>query len=231
MRGQTLETVLTRYREECGLSTNLRHNLQVRDAQVSLLARIQEWVYDEADWPHMRARFRVPIEAGLREYVLPANLNPDRIISAERVGADGARTPLIPLIGAAEENFPVSENGDDGRSDATTSYEVSGSVLRIWPTPRTTSGHVEIEGYKTLSRFLQDDDRCDIDDQLIYLYAAAETLTASGDRSATAKLEAANQRLQQLVQHHSKIKVFTNGGGVPAPRSGNFMLLGGSRWR
>ena len=230
MRGQTLETLLTRLREETGLSTNLRHNYQARDGQVALLRRMQEWIYDAADWEHMKRKWRIAVEAGLSQYAIPDQMNWDRVIKAVRVD-EGGETPLVPEIGTFEVNFPVREDGVEGRSDKTQSYEISNGVITIWPTPRTTSGFIDIYAFKRLDPLLSDNSRAEMDDQLIYLFAAAETLTAAGDKSAQAKLEAANTRMAQLTKQVERIKVFTAGNGLPQPSYGNRLNSGRRPWR
>lgn len=228
MRNATLESILTRYREEVGLSTNPRMNLQVRDAQVGLLRRMQEWLYDEDDWPHLKVTVRVTLEAGLSQYALPIALNPDRIFSASQL-RDGIWYPLVATFGGAE----LTVRGDDpeDRSDALRAFEMlEDGTMSVWPTPKTNgnavSNFIEIRGVRALTPLVAENDRAVVDDQLIYLYAAAETLTAAGDRSAAAKLEAANRRKERLLRQDSKIKKFKVGGGLIAPASGDGVTWG-----
>jgi hypothetical protein len=57
---------------------------------------------------------------------------------------------------------------------------------------------VKVVGIRRLARLVDDEDRCDLDDRLIVLYAAAEHLAANGATDAKLKLDQANRRYASL---------------------------------
>ena len=72
----------------------------------------------------------------------------------------------------------------------------------MWPRPDTNGTAADLEGYlkvtgiRKLRPLVADADRCDLDDQLIYLYAAAKS--SPGSLEGKFALNLANKRLAKL---------------------------------
>lgn len=201
-RGKTLLSLLDDLRAEIRVSLNPAHNAQVRETQVKNLQRVQDWLYEDFDWPHLRIERLVAVQAGQRFLDVPPDLDLERILDIQvRYGTDWCR--LVSGIGPAEYACYDSELGE-------TSYPVrrwriyEGERLELWPVPadatNSTSfdGQIKVAGIKRLSRLVDDDDRADLDNRLIVLYAAAEMLAASGAKDAKLKLDQAAQRYASL---------------------------------
>lgn len=201
-RGSTLIKVLDLYRAECRFSQNPAHNNQVRDTHIKLLQRTQEWLWDDFDWPLLRVERFIELQDGQRYYDLPDDLDIDRISKVE-VFHDTAYCPLKPGIDA--EHYTAYNSELDERQWPPQRWRISeDEQLEVWPIPNTNyddttkEGWMKITGIRRLSTFIADTDRADLDDRLIVLYAAAETLAAQGAKDAGMKLDQANKRYAKL---------------------------------
>ena len=83
MRGTTLVKLLDILRVECGLSLNPAHNPQNRDTQIATLQRVQETMWADFAWPHLRVERAIDVQAGQRYYDMPGDLDIDRIEKIE----------------------------------------------------------------------------------------------------------------------------------------------------
>ena len=216
-RKKTLLSLLQDYRAEIRASGNAAHNTNVRETQVRLLQRVQEYLYDEIAWPHLRIQRTFDVQAGQRYYAPPDEINLDRVELLEvRYGQQWF--DLCPGIEA--EHYNTWESDLDERSWPVQRWQIyEDEQIEIWPIPAsdadttTLDGRIRVTGIRKLSPLVQDDDTADLDDRLIVLYAAAETLAASGASDAQLKLSAAQQRKQTLTGNWSKKKTFRLFGG------------------
>ena len=215
-RNQTLLKLLQDYRSEARLSGNPAHNSSVRDSQVRTLQRIQEWLWEEHDWPHLIVERFMPVQAGQRFYSPPEDMTIDRIHKIEvRYGEQWCElTPLIP-----SEAFSQWDSERDERSWPVARWRVyEDDQVELWPIPDDNADEVSLEGVlkftgiRTLRPLVKDDDRTDLDDRMLVLFAAAEHLAATGGQDAQFKADAAQKRVNHLTGNMSKVKTFRVGG-------------------
>jgi hypothetical protein len=215
-RNQTLLKLLQDFRSESRLSGNPAHNANVRESQVRLLQRVQEWLWEEHDWPHLRVERFMPVQAGQRFYSPPEDMTIDRVRKIEvRYGEQWCElTPLIP-----SEAYSHWDSERDERSWPVSRWRVyEGEQIEVWPIPADNADTVSLEGVmkitgiRSLRPLVADDDRADLDDRMLVLYAAAETLAANGSKDAQFKADAAQKRVMHLTGNMSKLKVFRVGG-------------------
>lgn len=219
-RNQTLLKLLQNFRSEARISGNPAHNSNMRDTQVQLLQRIQEWLWEEHSWPHLIVERFLPVQAGQRFYSPPEDLTTDRIHKIEvRYGEQWCElTPLIP-----SEAYSHWDSELDERSWPVSRWRVyEDDQIELWPIPDDNAdavsleGTLKITGIRNLRPLVKDDDRADLDDRMLTLYAAAEHLAASGAQDAQFKADAAQKRVLQLTGNMSKVKTFRIGGSAPA---------------
>jgi hypothetical protein len=217
-RNQTLLKLLQDYRSEARLSGNPAHNTNVRESQVRRLQRIQEWLWEEHDWPHLRVERFISVQAGQRFYSPPDDLTIDRIHRIEvRYGEEWCElAPLIP-----SEAYSQWDSERDERSWPVSRWRIyENDQIELWPIPDdnadavTLEGVLKITGIRSLRPLVQDDDRSDLDDRMLVLFAAAEELAASGAQDAQFKADAAQKRVLHLTGNASKVKVFRVGGST-----------------
>ncbi len=213
MRNKTLLSILQDYRAEIRASTNAAHNASVRDNQVRHLQRIQELLWEEHDWAHLRVRREISLQAGQRYYDNPEDLPLDRI---EKLGAfyGGVWCELKETI--EDQHYAGFDSDLDERSWPVERWQVyEDDQIEIWPVPADNAdpvsreGIVRVTGIRALRPLVADDDRADLDDRLITLTAAAETLASDGAENAPLILNAAQQRKLRLIGNQTKIKSFS----------------------
>ena len=223
-RKSTLIKLLNDLRAEARVSMVPSHNIQAREAQVKLLQRVQDRLWEDFAWPHLRVERQQPVEAGQRYYAPPEDLNIERIERIE-VFSDGCWKLLCP--GIDPENHSAWNSDLDERSWPPRRWQIyEDETIEIWPIPDTNAdattrdGYLKITGIRNLREFVEDDDRADLDDRLIVLYAAAELLAASGAKDAQLKLDQANALYTKLRGHLTPRKQFRmfGIGERPAPR-------------
>jgi hypothetical protein len=216
-RNQTLLTLLQDLRSELRLSGNPAHNSSVRDSHVRLLQRVQESLWEELDWPFLRVERFMAVQAGQRFYDPPADMSLDRV--EDIYFKDGDIWHRV-QNGIFEMNYNAWDSRLDERSWPVERWRVYEDLqVELWPIPAengdpaTQHGFLKFEGIRKLRPLVADDDRADLDDQLIVLYAAAELLAARGAEDAPIKLAAAERRKRSLTASFTKIKTFSLGGG------------------
>jgi hypothetical protein len=201
-RKKSLITLLDNFRAECRLSTNPAQNAQVRDSQVNLLQRVQEWLWEDFDWTHLRVDRQIPVQAGQRFYDPPADIPLDRIQSiAVRYG--DIWTTLCPEI--TDTNYIVYDSDLDQRGWPVQRWKIhENEMVELWPIPDSngdpvsTEGMLRFRGIRNLSPLVNDDDLCDLDARLIVLYAAAEFLAGAKAPDAQVKKTTADRLYSKL---------------------------------
>lgn len=212
-RNKTLLSILQKYRSEIRASGNAAHNQGARENQVQLLQRTQEWLWEEHDWAHLKIRRSLPLQAGQRYFDTPDDMDIDRLESIEvRYGNDWL--PLMNGIGPAQYSAWDSDLGI--RSWPVERWQIyEDEQFEVWPIPEsnanpdTLDGTLRLNGIRNLRPLVADNDRADLDDRLITLYAAAEHLGARGADDAAIKLQMAERRFQALVGNNSKMRRFS----------------------
>lgn len=201
-RNTTLSRLLDMYRAECKMSLNVAHNNQDRDRQVNQLQMTQEWLWEDFDWPLLRVDRQINLASGQRYYSPPEDIHIDRIDRVE-VYFDAAYQRLHP--GIDDNHYTAYNSALDQRQWPPQRWRISeDEQMEIWPVPdgnsdlTTLEGTVRVTGIRKLKPLVADNDRADLDDQLIVLWAAAETLASSGDKAANLKLEKAKSRYAKL---------------------------------
>lgn len=201
-RGSTLIRLLDLLRAEARLSPSAAHNAQDRDAQVKLIQRVQEWLWDDFDWPLLRVDRYFEAQAGQRYYDPPADLEIDRIKKVQ-IFHDTAWCDLEP--GIDPEHLTAYNSDLDERQWPPQRWQITeDEQVEIWPIPdtdyddATNEGWIKLTGIRRLQTLAADNDEADLDDRLIVLYAAAERLAAVGAKDAPLKLDQANKRYAKL---------------------------------
>lgn len=201
-RNTTLVRLLDMYRAECRMSPNAAHNNLDRDRQVRDLQKTQEYLWEDYDWPLLRVERTINLQAGQRYYSMPGDMKIDRISKLE-VCHDQVYCPLKAGIDA--EHYSAYNSDLDERQWPPQRWRISeDEQVEIWPIPNTNAdlttldGTVKITGIRNLNPLVEDTDRADLDDWLIVLYAAADYLTAKGDKSAPNKQQMANARYAKI---------------------------------
>ena len=193
MRGKTLGECLTGLRVELRLSLNPAHNVQVRDTQVQILQRTQEWLWENYSWPHLRVerylrpqinqRFYDPagckkIDQNTGDLVAAGDVKIDRIDKFELRDGD-VWVPVDPGIPVRLFNQWDSDAGETAWPIRRWQIAEDDNV-EFWPLPdqdgdeTTLANMARFVGTRNLSAFTDDAHTADLDDQAIILFAAAK---------------------------------------------------------
>lgn len=222
-RGATLAALLTGLRSELRISISPAHNIQVRDQQVYMLQRVQETLYDDYTWPHLKVfRYLVPT-TGQRYYDITGCLkldNTDTLVAAGDMKVDRV---ISMWIRDGSIWRPMESNINDQQFNAWNSDtgEVSwpprrwavaeNDQIELWPIPGLTGDTVNqldivrVHGVRNLAPLVADTDTADLDDRLLVLSAAGELM--SGD-DGKKKMALAQRRLLNVRGNATKTRRF-----------------------
>ncbi|MGO3933451.1 hypothetical protein [Rhodopseudomonas pseudopalustris] len=222
MRDVTLTKLLDKFRVEIKASPSAAHNAGARDQQVALLQSTQEWLWEDFTWPHLRIERLYQLQAGQRFYDVKNDMLIDRIELIE-VKVDGRWRRLDAGIDA--DHYAAHDSALDQRASPARRWRIyEGEQIEIWPVPdangvlASQEGYIKVGGIRPLRPLVAGSDRCDIDDQLIYLYAAAKHLGMT--EAGKVALNMANKRLARLkgeLTPRREFKVFGLG-DIAQPR-------------
>lgn len=197
-RGQQLQELIAQLRAETGRDQSVSVGVSELDNFKSQLARIQEVLYDEYEWPFLRVERSLTLSTGQRYYDFPSDLNYDRLMCV-KLKRNGVYTDVT--RGITFDDFSVYDSNADERSSPALKWDVrntgAGEQLEIWPIPNE-DGSLHFFGTKSLSPLVANEDRADLDDRLIVLFAAAEILARQKSPDAQNKMNLANARLSKL---------------------------------
>lgn len=194
-RYTTLIRLLDKLRAEARLSKNPAHNTQVREQHIDILNRIQERLWLDHDWPHLRVERQIPVQAGQRTYAFPTEIDMERTEKVE-VFDGSAWLPLSYGIGAAE--YSTYNSDLDERASPVRAWKFAeGEDFEVWPISdidadaTTRDGYIKITGIKKYEPMVADSDTAALDDNMLVMFAAAEVLAARGEKDAEFKLQSA----------------------------------------
>ncbi len=202
-RGTQLLKLLEMLRGELGRSTSVAVGVDDADGLKTKLRARQELLYDDYDWSFLRERFRKPLLWTERYYDLPPGLNLERVEEAHVYFGNLPR-PIERHIKERDYAFFNSDNGIV--ADPVLKWDVrfigtptgGAPQIEVWPVPASNNQYIIWRGIRNLNPLIADDDRADLDDQLIVLLTAAEILEKQGSPSAGTMKKLANGRLNSM---------------------------------
>lgn len=181
MRGVTLDDLVAQLKSEVGQSVLTAAGIDDLAALQNCIRGVQEDLYDEYDWPHMRIDPSVAMVAGTRYYDVPSTLNYERIETAS-LYYNGAFHDVGYGITLNDYNaFDSEKTPTPDKADPVLKWDmrsVSGAAkIEVWPIPATSSvAKLYLTGYRKLAALTSGSDTCDIDGRLIVLRAALPIL-------------------------------------------------------
>lgn len=199
-RGTQLLSLIAQLRAETGRTQNVAVGVDEVENLKVILARTQETLYDEYEWPHLRVQRDISLTAGGRYYNFPSDLNFDRIQDV-KLKYNGVYTDVE--RGILFDDYSVYDSNADtpDRSFPVLKWDIrhTGSTeqMEVWPIP-SDDAKLYLFGTKKLSNLIQESDRADLDDRLIVLFAAAGILARQKSADAKNKLSEAERRLMML---------------------------------
>lgn len=206
-RGTQLLSLIAQLRAETGRNQSVSVGIDEVENLKVILQRVQETLYDEYDWPHLRVQKTISLNAGQRYYDLPDGLNFDRIEDIS-LRYNQIYQPIERGIQFSDYASFDSNASTPERSSPAQKWDIrnTGSTeqIEVWPIPNDNIQSLYFFGTKTLGNLIEESDTADLDDRLIILFAAAEILSRQKSSDAQAKLELANRRLMTLRKNSIK---------------------------
>lgn len=218
----TFGEVIDMVREEAGLSTNTSRGVDHLDQIKRLIKRHYKSLAEDYDWRHLELKrdssvSRKILQAGSRYYDYPTAANPQKITRAW-VKWGSTWLPLDYGITYADRSAYDPDNGQ--RIDPIQRWMAYDTAqFEVHPLPATNgvadgANEVAFEGQRKVTELTQDGSRLDMDDILISLMCAAETLAASGRKDAAqVKADAAVARLWTLRGNTGSAARYVMGSG------------------
>ena len=198
-RGTQLLDLIAQLRAETGHTQNIAVGLDQLENLKKILVRHQALLYDQYDWPHMNVERTISLSAGQRYYDLPSDLDFDRLTDI-KLKYNNVYTDLERSIDF--DDYSIFDSNNDERSSPTLKWDIRNTgtkeQLEVWPIPNNNVDKIYFRGTKVLGDLIQEADTADLDDHLIVLFAAAETLKRQKSGDANDKMAAANARLLKL---------------------------------
>lgn len=200
-RGVQLLQLVERFRAEVRESTQLSVGTDSLPHVKQLLRRTQEMLYADPqnDWSFLRMFPKITISAGAYYYDAPADLNVDRI---EKVCVIYNGEPIPVERGIGFEQYADFDPENDERSSPIERWDLrwtgTKTQIEVWPKPSENGMKLMFQCLRPLRPLVADTDVCDLDDILIYLFAAGEELSAKKSKDAELKLQLAQRHLNAL---------------------------------
>lgn len=212
MRGKTLQQLLTMLQEETGKSTNAAIGQNEIPRLKRLLQRTQEFLWTDYSWPFLRVDRDEPLFAGSRYYDFD-NMGLDfNRVEAAWVLYNGTWEPI--KYGINPLTYNAVDSDVDEREDPVTHWFSHESGYEVWPVPATNDLKIRFRGIRNLNPLVANEDKADLDDNLIVLYAASELLAGKGDKAAQAMRAMADKHYLSLKANSQKATMFVSGGGL-----------------
>jgi hypothetical protein len=196
-RGTAFSELVIQLRNETGRSDDVNVGVDELPLLKQAINSAYITLYDDNDWPHLRKTFdRISLSAGSRYYDFPTGLNSERV---ETVAVWYNGEPHRVDRGISFEEYSLYSSEDDERSDPVTRWDVrwtgTEDQIEVWPIPSSNTQKLQFTGIQSISRLVDDDDLCLLDDILVVKLAAAEIL---GEKGGKIKLAQAQERLRKL---------------------------------
>jgi hypothetical protein len=213
-RGVTLASLVEALRAEIGASTSVSQGAASVPHLQQVLRRTQERLYTEFNWPHMVIERDEPMILNERYYTFNPDINFDRILSVH-VKNDTTWEPV--LYGFDTTIYNVTDTEENETEEPVRRYRhYEDNQFEVWPVPSDNTQVLRFRAIRALRPLIANSDTCDLDSNLIVLYAASEILQRLKSADAESKLAAASQLYRHLRGNFDKTPTFVMGGGIEA---------------
>lgn len=216
--GTALSTLRTLLKSEIGNDLSVQTALDTGFMQLFILG--QRDLADRFDWPHLKKRVDVGIDANSQYATLP-NLNFERPV---RVATEYNGRWLPVNYGIDEKEYNLYDFADDETSEPISKWqrysgaEGTWTQFEVWPVPG--SGQVmRFVGQQRVVDFTGENSVAYLDDLLLVYWVAATYLTRIKNPQAQIAWAKVTERMSQLRRNAPRRSGWTViGGGTPVRR-------------
>lgn len=224
----TLAAMVEDLRLETGRSANVNFGQDEYASLVRLLQRMQDNLYWDYEWPFLKVRRDITLQAGSRYYDFPSDMNFERVF---KVRTKIGNTWELLAKGISMDDYSTLDSDNDVRQDPALKWDVidagDGEQMEIWPLPASDDLVVRIDGFKKLSDLISDSDTCTLEPDLVVLFSAAKLLAREKSADAPEALAAANKLYNNLKRGSNRSESPTSLGGqspTPVGRRGTIVI-------
>lgn len=214
-RGTTLEQLTVMLKAEVGATPAYDANTDMNFIYHQYLRRHYENLYDGWDWPFKRVTRDIAAQAGERYYDWPSDIDIERELE---IWVDEGGTWLRLAQGIGPDQYNAYPEGD--RQDYPYRWDWHGEdQFEVWPTSAVNGITLRIIGTKNPAKLTSESDPCDLDDQMVILYAAAELMMRDDPNRAQQKMGMAQQReaiVKQKLQTRKRLSMSGRNQAPPA---------------
>lgn len=211
-KGTTLLALRSMLRSEIGASPNPSMGVNTIDQYDHILRRTQERLWADFEWPFAYIERDEILHTNQRYYTFDQDIDFDRIVCAH-VQYSSIWHPVDYGIGVHEYNQMDADRGQ--RMEPVLRWRHhEGNQFEVWPVPTTNNQLLRFKAVKKLRPLISTTDQCELDDNLIVMFAAAELLTRAKAEDAQAKVALANAHYNRLKGSGIKNDRFIYGGGT-----------------
>jgi hypothetical protein len=219
-RGTSFIELITMLRAELRRSVNPAVGVEDIPELKRLIIRNYEMLVLDHDWPHLlQLTPLVQLQAGENLYDFPDGFDYERIKS---ISAWFSGLPLNIERGISFEDYAISNPANGSRSSPVLKWDIRYGdgvqpQVEVWPVP-ASSNQYQLQWFchRSCPRLVNDADQCLLDDNLVVLGAAAESLAASGAKDAQAKAAAFKHHYDRLKGRSANSeRQISIGQGVP----------------
>jgi hypothetical protein len=184
-RGTTFSEMIEMLKLKVGLDPDPALSLNLRPRLELLIKEEYERLYQEFDWPFLRIFPDMLTQAGERFYDVPDNMDLERIETVDYYWGNR----WFPLErGISQIDYNTYNPDLDVRVDPTFKWDIKftdpKAQVELWPIPASNDNKVRFTGIRKKTELVDTTSRCDLDDQMIVLFAASEYLAGRGSKDA-----------------------------------------------
>lgn len=187
-------------KDEIGQSSSVGVGVDYLSKLKRDINRAYRSLYDDYDWPHLNTKVKKDLAAGSRYYDFPAELDVGGIAEVVPFWNAQFQKPIDRGIGANE--YAIFDSWNDVRSDPIMRWEThftgSTTQFEVWPIPASNEQDLYFFGKRKITRLVNDEDLCLLDDEMVVLFAAIRTLKRQQSPDAKEALAEAQARFARM---------------------------------
>lgn len=225
--GATLGELIEEVQYEIGDATSPASGQAFRAQIANRIRRAYRKLYFDHDWRHLREWRDISTAAGQRYYDYPSGVKLEQVTDVY-IKWSGDWQPLLDGLEIEDYNAHDSDLGE--RSDPALAWRPYGpDQIEIWPIPASAYS-VRFITRKAFTQLVDEDDRCDLDTDLVVGFAAARVMFARDPDQARIILAQAQQHydtLKKRARTAAKRVTFADTGPGPARKGFRDKILVG----
>ncbi len=229
---KTLEAIVADVRRETGRSPDRNFGIDEYDSIKYLVQREQRRLWWDYQWRFLRKKVDLALVAGERYYDMPGDISFERVTDV-RLHFGNQWIPLA--MGINETDYALYDSDNDSRAnpalkwdmiDTSANPDAPATQIEIWPIP-VDAQNTRWTGIAELGKFVDDNDNCTLDADLLTLFTAAKVNESDKDLLAAAnKLYKTMQGSEQRRSGGNKVNLNGEPTKLPVTARKRIVVLG-----